>query len=70
MTLPDDDFEAEHDIHILEEAEKIKDDASRQSRMRSFAERKRETFDKIVKSHTPAQRNFNNSTKGGMREPK
>lgn len=67
--MPDtnDDFEAEQDIRFMEEAEAIGKDPARQSRMKAFAERKRESFDRIVKKNESTPREFNGAVRGGMR---
>ncbi len=60
-----DDFEAEHDLHVLTESKQIAKDAGRMQRAKSFAERKRDEMDQLAKDLPGVKpRGFNSSVRG------
>lgn len=59
-----DDFEAEQDLRVLTEAERIKRDTGRVARARSFAERQSEEFKRLGESLPKAKtKGFNGSAR-------
>ena len=45
-----DDFQAEHDLHVLVESDEIRRDTARIARAKGLAERRRDQFDRMAKS--------------------
>ena len=65
-----DDFEAEQDLRVLTESERIKRDTSRMGRAKRFAQRKSEEFDRLAKDLPGTKpKGFNSSVRDSkMRE--